>query len=674
MKPLKNNLLYVMSIAILLLPLPASAQGPPSTMTYQGRLTDQNGAAVNEVIEVRFAIFDAEKNGGEVWNEKHFVGVDEGSFSIQLGSRTPLQEIFDGQNYWLELEIDGDILEPRSLIDSTPYSFYASRALTADNAAAFNDKSFQEVLDEARNAALKTPFEEFKNTAGESLELVTVIQELMARLDDVEGTLALLADQQNTGPVDLVERLESLEAALSGEGQPEGEGLLAKVETISNTLWGEAYEGGRKQDDGCDGPASDCADIELLCDINGTGLVAGVQALECLTGSMTRGTIDDKDSIVFRGTNVHIRNSQGPIEEWDSTLQHQLPESDQWKNNGLGNLIIGYDEFAPNRSLPKEGSHNLIVGPGHSYSSVGAIIAGVANQSTKPATTVIGGTYNHADALYSSITGGFLNTTHGRYSSITGGADNQVWGSHSSISGGTDNKIYGSYSSISGGSEGTIGAEGSEFADGLGAYSSISGGLYNKAYGRYSSISGGQNNTTGDLSSPDVSEYSTISGGADNSTDGDNATVSGGMGNQANGNYSSVSGGEGNSATGNHSSVSGGFSNSADGDHSSVSGGEENTAYGYRSSVSGGSENMAYGGFSSIVGGQSNTTGNQGSPKFSAYSTISGGANNTTDGESASVSGGTNNQAKGDNSSVSGGEGVIIHDDGGWGPGIVDGD
>ena len=43
--------------------------------------------------------------------------------------------------------------------------------------------------------------------------------------------------------------------------------------------------------------------------------------------------------------------------------------------NGLGNLSVGYDEPRFPAS-DKSGSHNLIVGPFHNYSSYGGFVAG----------------------------------------------------------------------------------------------------------------------------------------------------------------------------------------------------------------------------------------------------------------------------------------------------------
>jgi hypothetical protein len=79
--------------------------------------------------------------------------------------------------------------------------------------------------------------------------------------------------------------------------------------------------------------------------------VAGLQAkLACQS---TVGT-----EVYFTGCNVNIRSGAGATDEGV---------------NGLGNLVIGYNEST---GQARTGSHNLIVGPRHSYSSYGGIIGG----------------------------------------------------------------------------------------------------------------------------------------------------------------------------------------------------------------------------------------------------------------------------------------------------------
>ena len=81
--------------------------------------------------------------------------------------------------------------------------------------------------------------------------------------------------------------------------------------------------------------------------------------------------------VYFEGCNVHVQNGTGST----ST------------KNGLGNLIIGYNEET-NRVNDRSGSHNLIVGPGHTYSAVGGLVAGYQNSVMCWYSSVSGGAYN----------------------------------------------------------------------------------------------------------------------------------------------------------------------------------------------------------------------------------------------------------------------------------------
>lgn len=72
---------------------------------------------------------------------------------------------------------------------------------------------------------------------------------------------------------------------------------------------------------------------------------------------------------------------------------------------GLGNLIIGYDT---DESLNKDksGTHNLVVGDEHEYSSYGGLVAGRANSAHGPYASVTGGRNNVAGHDYASVSGG----------------------------------------------------------------------------------------------------------------------------------------------------------------------------------------------------------------------------------------------------------------------------
>jgi hypothetical protein len=251
-------------------------------------------------------------------------------------------------------------------------------------------------------------------------------------------------------------------------------------------------------------------------------LEARIAALESLLSHFSKSG----NEIYITGANLHVVNGSGAT---NGTV------------NGLGNIIIGYDEIRGSGPITcslgaytdqttceanggvwalshKSGSHNLVVGPTHNYSRYGGIVVGNANQIS------------------------------GNYSSVSGGAGNTASGEKSSVSGGNGNTASSYYSSVSGGSGNTASSH----------YSSVSGGIFNTASYWYSSVSGGYGNTASN-------KYSSVSGGRDNTASGENSSVSGGNGNTASNNSSSVSGGMDNTASGENSSVSGGVNRSVTG-------------------------------------------------------------------------------------------------------------
>ena len=247
-------------------------------------------------------------------------------------------------------------------------------------------------------------------------------------------------------------------------------------------------------------------DAQILSIVSGAGYVPGPHTPASKIEPYV--TVDDDNNIYITGANLHIRSGSG---------------STNGEINGLGNLIIGYNE---SQSNTRTGSHNVVVGPYHSYSSYGAFIAGRKNE---------------VSGNYSSILGGFNGVVSGDYSTISGGANGIVSGAASSISGGSDGTVSGLYSIISGGAYGTA----------SGDISSISGGVNGTASGNISSISGG---FYGTASGPG----SSVSGGAYGVAKGDNSSVLGGSHVTAEGDLSSVLGGYLGIAAGGMSTVLGG--------------------------------------------------------------------------------------------------------------------
>jgi len=160
----------------------------------------------------------------------------------------------------------------------------------------------------------------------------------------------------------------------------------------------------------------------VLVEWAGAGVAVELAALQAEMDALQAQVPDclatDGDDAVFEGCNVHVRNGL----DTTNTV------------NGSGNLIVGYNEATGD--LLRGGSHNLVVGSEHSYSSYGGLVAGFAN-------TISG--------AYTSVSGGELNTASGPGSSVSGGAGNTASGNSASVSGGENNVASGEFATVGGG-------------------------------------------------------------------------------------------------------------------------------------------------------------------------------------------------------------------------------
>ena len=262
-------------------------------------------------------------------------------------------------------------------------------------------------------------------------------------------------------------------------------------------------------------------------------------------------TVDESDPakpvVRFAGVNVQIVNGTGFTES----------------TNGLGNLIVGYDE---ERDTPvefwvgecsggidysnqaictnygfewdvnhKTGSHNVVIGYANNYAWSGGLVTGSYNSLLSAGSAAVGGHHNIANGSHSFVGGGFDNVARGSAAAVMGGNRNEASGNYASVSGGYANEASGDYSSISGG----------EINVASGTYASVTGGRENEAAGRSSSVNGGGADDGQPGGNVAYGDYSTITGGFKNRTDtsGGWSTVTGGAGNVTSGNNSSVSGG-----------------------------------------------------------------------------------------------------------------------------------
>jgi hypothetical protein len=167
------------------------------------------------------------------------------------------------------------------------------------------------------------------------------------------------------------------------------------------------------------------AEVEELRGLSGD--VAELQAL--LAGVERNG-----DTLTFSGMNVQVVNGLG----------------NTYTENGLGNIVVGYNEDFGNDEI-RTGSHFVVVGRDHTYTTYGGIVVGYDNSVVAPYSSVSGGIHGIASGSHSSVSGGDGNVAADIYASVSGGRANVASGTASSVSGGRGGTASGFVSSILGG-------------------------------------------------------------------------------------------------------------------------------------------------------------------------------------------------------------------------------
>lgn len=98
----------------------SSADLVSAKISYQGRLTDGSGNPLAGSHNLLFELWDAPSGGVKLWEQTTSgVQVQEGLFSAQLDVNP---EHFAGQERWLAITVDGQLLSPRQEILPAPYA------------------------------------------------------------------------------------------------------------------------------------------------------------------------------------------------------------------------------------------------------------------------------------------------------------------------------------------------------------------------------------------------------------------------------------------------------------------------------------------------------------------------------------------------------------------------
>ena len=105
----------------------------PNLIPLQGVLTQADGTPVDGDVDLGFAIYNANTDGKQIWNEVQTeVSIDEGELFVYLGDINPIDPnaLFDASQLWLEVVIDpnGDAEAlTRVQLAAMPFAFESSQ-------------------------------------------------------------------------------------------------------------------------------------------------------------------------------------------------------------------------------------------------------------------------------------------------------------------------------------------------------------------------------------------------------------------------------------------------------------------------------------------------------------------------------------------------------------------
>ncbi len=117
---------------------PMAASSPtivPMLVRYDGSADRSDGKPKTGASPVTFLVYKEERGGEPLWMETQSVGFDaNGKYEVYLGSTLssglPTDLFGTGEARWLEVQITGEPVQPRTLLVSVPYALHAADAAT----------------------------------------------------------------------------------------------------------------------------------------------------------------------------------------------------------------------------------------------------------------------------------------------------------------------------------------------------------------------------------------------------------------------------------------------------------------------------------------------------------------------------------------------------------------
>jgi|GEM_PF-2922864 len=130
---MRNNIYWIftlLAVVLLLLTVAPAAWALPHTLNYGGYLTDETGQPLTDDVLMQFSIYTSLEGGIALWSEELSVAVEGGTFAVLLGTVSAFSpELFNYDALYMEVNIAGETLLPRSRISAMPFAFVAENAV-----------------------------------------------------------------------------------------------------------------------------------------------------------------------------------------------------------------------------------------------------------------------------------------------------------------------------------------------------------------------------------------------------------------------------------------------------------------------------------------------------------------------------------------------------------------
>ena len=660
----------------------------PRIVNYQGKLADEFGIGIDDILDISFEIYVGSSGGSVLWTELHSdVPITKGLFDVLLGSETAFPDSlgFD-EPYWLQITVDGDVLTPRVQFYSVPYALSAGTAMSVEYIDSIHYVDSIAYIDhilyvDSIGYIDSVGWTHFSDSAG------AVAWVDISGIPAGEGLSLGSGDTLNVNVRDGIEIAED-----SLQIKNNGVGWLKIDEEVRDSIRLGSSSGGVNSLNTLTGDLTVVGEGGIEVFAEGSNIVVDLtlDPGDCpMEVDLTGGTVNNQ----FVPANLQtfspsvgqflvlaedIGCSGGRmygIILYSSTTSGSVDDIDIWIDNVLidnlsaGSVFPTGDPIIMGSTITINADHSVVVEFPHGFVYSGNNIlvtmrknsmSGIMSAWVGNTTTAVNARYNEASSDFPMLsTANFrpnimLNFLAPEIPDVVNDL-NDITGSIDLI-GGTDINISDGISDITISYTGdlasdndwtfrvTDGADTTMIAGGYWGLSRSGNTLHGNSDSthvnlgaasvtgasgynyKYCTVGGGINNAASNY-------WSTVSGGSDNIANGPGAVVGGGFLNTANDSATVIGGGSWNEASGKYSTIGGGNNNSSSGLWATVGGGYSNAANNQSSTVGGGFINSASGTWSTIGGGHDNSA-------LYDYSTVGGGRSNSAAGERAVIPGG----------------------------------